>query len=251
MATSGAHRLAQALSRAQPSQVALLSEPCILVDSADRVVGSASKRDCHLAQAPPDQAPDQVTRPLLHRAFSLFLFDERRRLLLQRRAAAKLTFPGHWTNSVCSHPLATPAELVSDGALGVRRAAVRRTGLELGEALAGQLQLSELQLVTRVLYRAADGEDALWAEHELDYVLVGRWRDDGSLRPHPDEVADVALVAEHELAGFVAGCRTRGVPLTPWFTLICRHFLPRLWRHLDDLDGFGERDTIHDFRETG
>jgi isopentenyl-diphosphate delta-isomerase len=55
---------------------------------------------------------------LLHRAFSVFLFDDQNRLLLQQRATEKITFPDMWTNSCCSHPLNTPSELIEEEQLG-------------------------------------------------------------------------------------------------------------------------------------
>ena len=55
---------------------------------------------------------------LLHRAFSVFLFNERNELLLQQRAATKITFPRMWTNTCCSHMLHTAAELDPVGRAG-------------------------------------------------------------------------------------------------------------------------------------
>ncbi|PNI17455.1 LOW QUALITY PROTEIN: IDI1 isoform 5, partial [Pan troglodytes] len=69
---------------------------------------------------------------LLHRAFSVFLFNTENKLLLQQRSDAKITFPGCFTNTCCSHPLSNPAELEESDALGVRRAAQRRLKAELG-----------------------------------------------------------------------------------------------------------------------
>ena len=60
-----------------------------------------------------------INNGLLHRAFSVFLFrPSDGRLLLQRRADEKITFPGMWTNTCCSHPLAIKAELVEEGQAG-------------------------------------------------------------------------------------------------------------------------------------
>ncbi|PNJ08454.1 IDI1 isoform 3, partial [Pongo abelii] len=69
---------------------------------------------------------------LLHRAFSVFLFNTENKLLLQQRSDAKITFPGCFTNTCCSHPLSNPGELEENDALGVRRAAQRRLKAELG-----------------------------------------------------------------------------------------------------------------------
>lgn len=77
---------------------------------------------------------------LLHRAFSVFLFNSENKLLLQQRASSKITFPDVWTNTCCSHPLHgfTPSEVDPlDGVLrgevpGAKHAAVRKLQHELG-----------------------------------------------------------------------------------------------------------------------
>ena len=70
-----------------PVQEALLQEQCILVDENDQPRGQASKRECHLLD-------DKGESPL-HRAFSLFVFNEKDELLMQQRSDAKITFPGN------------------------------------------------------------------------------------------------------------------------------------------------------------
>jgi len=82
-------------------QVRLMEEVCIVLDEDDKPIGSASKKVCHLMK--------NIDLGLLHRAFSVFLFDpEDGRLLLQQRADEKITFPAMWTNTCCSHPLGIP-----------------------------------------------------------------------------------------------------------------------------------------------
>lgn len=136
------------------------SERVILVDTDDRIVGAGTKADTHLVKY----------GPLLHRAFSVFLFDTRGRMLLQRRAAEKITFPDHWTNTCCSHPLYVPEEMgldhsPADQLLGVKRAAIRKLEHELGIQ---QLPLESLMYLTRIHYLA--DSDPTWGEHEIDYV---------------------------------------------------------------------------------
>lgn len=80
------------------TQVALLNEPCILVDSNDRVVGKASKKECHLLE-------NIQKENMLHRAFSVFIFNHKKELLITQRSSYKILFPNHWTNACCSHPL--------------------------------------------------------------------------------------------------------------------------------------------------
>ena len=104
-------------SRIDEAQRAALEEKCILVTETDVVSGSATKRDCHLWN-------DGNVK--LHRAFSVFLFNTAGEMLLQQRAMSKITFPGHYTNTCCSHPLDVYDELEEKDAVGVRRAAARR-----------------------------------------------------------------------------------------------------------------------------
>jgi len=131
----------------------------VLVDDDDRELGRARKDEVHCAATP------------LHRAFSLFLFDDARRTLLQRRATGKPTWPGIWSNACCGHP--APGESATD-------AVVRRCREELGVAP------RELTLVLpKFRYRAElDGI----VENELCPVFVARW-DSAPLAPDADEVA--------------------------------------------------------------
>lgn len=103
---------------------------------------------------------------LLHRAFSVFLFDSSKRLLLQQRATEKITFPDMWTNTCCSHPLGLPTETGSElkaAIEGVRHAAQRKLSHELG-IKAAQVPLSLFQFLTRIHYKAPSDEK--WGEHE-------------------------------------------------------------------------------------
>ena len=112
------------LSSLDETQVQLLAEECILIDESDNVIGSDTKKNCHLN--------DQIEAGKLHRAFSVFLFNSAGKLLLQQRAPAKITFPEYFTNTCCSHPLYRKGELEEEGAIGVRRAARRKLEHELG-----------------------------------------------------------------------------------------------------------------------
>ena len=81
------------------TQVALLNEPCILVDSDDRALGSGSKKDVHLL------TNINGEKQMLHRAFSVFIFNSNNEILVTQRSIYKILFPNHWTNACCSHPL--------------------------------------------------------------------------------------------------------------------------------------------------
>ena len=101
------------------SQVAQFDDSCILVDNNDQAIGQVTKKDCHLLE--------NINKGMLHRAFSVFLFDSNNRLLLQQRSVQKITFPNHWTNTVCSHPLYSNEEMdESNDYIGIKRAAKRR-----------------------------------------------------------------------------------------------------------------------------
>lgn len=259
---------AAALADADAEQARLMSERVLLVDDDDVIIGSASKVDAHLLSG---GLP-------LHRAFSVFLFDADRRLCLQRRAATKLTFPGYWTNTCCSHPLAGGAE--TDGVGGAAVAAVRKLGHELGIAAGGDrgIAVDDLVYMTRVHYRAASGgavgrqvvgggtkaataavgdggadlpaaaaaAAAVWGEHEIDYVFVSTKAVD--LVPEPNEVSEVAWVGPDRLRSMLNG--DDGVAVTPWCRAIAERFVFEWWPKVGDraaLVADRDADTIHRF----
>lgn len=135
-------------------------------------------------------------RTPLHLAFSCHLLDADGRLLLTRRALAKRTWPGVWTNSYCGHP--RPGEAMED--------AVRRYGRhELGVDVTGvELLLPDFR------YRAVDAGGVVENEHCPVFVA----RVDEPLSPHPDEVAESAWTAPA-----TAWTLARQAPwvLSPWF----------------------------------
>ena len=90
------------------------SEFLIQVDKNNKVIGKISKYDAHLKTI--------INQGILHRAFSLYIFDKGN-LLLQRRSSYKATFSNLWTNSCCSHPLFIESELEEENDLGIKRAA--------------------------------------------------------------------------------------------------------------------------------
>ena len=109
---------------------------------------------------------ENINKGLLHRAFSVFLFDSQNRLLLQQRATEKITFPDMWTNTCCSHPLGIPGETgttLEESGQGVRRAAVRKLDQELG-INASQVPIDDFKFLTRIHYKAPS--DGKWGEHE-------------------------------------------------------------------------------------
>jgi isopentenyl-diphosphate delta-isomerase type 1 len=169
------------------------TDQLIAVDENDRIVASetgaaagndgvavvVTKKDGHRFNA-------ESPRGVLHRAFSVFVFDQHGRLMLTRRAAAKITFPNVWTNACCSHPLhgMTPNEVDDTNTdakeedevrtEGIKNAVVRKLQHELGIA-PDSIDKDRLVFVKRFHYWASDtityGNDSPWGEHEIDYIF--------------------------------------------------------------------------------
>ena len=109
-----------AIQDADEAQATLMAEAVIHVTEHDEVVGPMSKLEAHQGSGH------------FHRAFSVLLFNTKGEMLLQQRSADKVTFPSVWANACCSHPLHSPEEMEENGAMGVKRAAVRKLEQELG-----------------------------------------------------------------------------------------------------------------------
>ncbi|KAL8672393.1 MAG: hypothetical protein Q9168_003132 [Polycauliona sp. 1 TL-2023] len=201
-------------------QIRLMDEVCIVLDYDDKPIGSASKKVCHLMK--------NIDEGLLHRAFSVFLFDSNKRLLLQQRASEKITFPDMWTNTCCSHPLGIPGETgaeLDEAVQGVRRAAQRKLDQELG-IQAKQVPLDKFRFLTRIHYKAPS--DGKWGEHEIDYILMIQSEVDHTA--NPNEVQDTRYVSQDELRQMFTH---QDLKFTPWFKLICNTMLFEWWDHLD------------------
>ena len=141
-----------------------------LVDEHGVTIGTAEKLAAH-------QPPGQ-----LHRAFSVFLFDDRGRLLLQQRALGKYHSPGVWSNTCCGHPYPGEAPFA---------AAARRTYEELG------VSPSLLAEAGTVRYNHPDPDSGL-VEQEYNHLFVGMVQ--SPLGPDPEEVGATAFVTPDELA---------------------------------------------------
>jgi hypothetical protein len=89
--------------RYHPSQTKSFAEKIIQVDENDDEIGELTKKEAHLLK-------NIEARNICHRAFSVFMFNSKNELLLQKRASVKITFKDMWTNSCCSHPMAVPGE---------------------------------------------------------------------------------------------------------------------------------------------
>ncbi|WOL17935.1 hypothetical protein Cni_G26728 [Canna indica] len=242
----------------------MFEDECILVDEHDNVIGHDSKYNCHLMEK-------IESENLLHRAFSVFLFNSKFELLLQQRSATKVTFPLVWTNTCCSHPLYRESELIEENYLGlsesqllqifcflilltaltvtfswpgVRNAAQRKLFDELGIP-ADDLPVNQFTPLGRILYKAPS--DGKWGEHELDYLLfIAR---DVNLHPNPDEVAAVRYVDRDQLRELLrkADAGEDGIKLSPWFRLVVDNFLLKWWDHVEKgtLQEVADMKSIH------
>ncbi|KAJ3293342.1 isopentenyl-diphosphate delta-isomerase idi1 [Borealophlyctis nickersoniae] len=213
-------------------QVRLMGEMCIVVDENDKPLRGDTKESCHLMT--------NINKGLLHRAFSVFIFNSEGKLLLQQRADEKITFPAYFTNTCCSHPLMTPEETEEQDQIGARKAAQRKLEHELGIP-PEQVPLDELEFLTRIHYLAPS--DGMWGEHEIDYIFI--FRGDVTCHPNPNEVKSIKYVTKAELEEMFETADQTGVLLTPWFRLIVRVFLYKWWDNLDSLKQFKDTKTIH------
>lgn len=213
-------------------QVKLLGEQCILVDEKDEFIGSATKKTCHLL--------DGINPGLLHRAFSVFLFNSKQELLLQQRSDAKITFPGYWTNTCCSHPLNVAAELEMLNNVGVKRAAQRKLEHELG-IKATEIPIEDFHYLTRIHYKAQS--NGQWGEHEIDHILF--IQKDVDLQLNYNEVQNTAFVNQNQLQTLLEKSVSGDVKITPWFRLITEKFLFVWWNGLCNLKQFEDHETIH------
>lgn len=166
-------------------------ELVILVDEQDRELGTMEKQRAHV-------------EGVLHRAFSVFIFDSKGRLLLQQRAAGKYHSGGLWTNTCCSHP--RPGEPVAG-------AAQRRLGEEMG------IRTSLEPLFTMVYKSAFDNG---LTEHEYDHIFTGRW--EGDPRPDPAEVDDWKWLTPEEALRDAAD---RPEAYTAWYKMALSRVLER------------------------
>lgn len=130
-------------------------EQVVLVNELDQEIGLMEKMEAH-------------EKALLHRAFSVFVFNDAGELLLQQRAFEKYHSGGLWTNTCCSHP--RPNEAVLD-------AANRRLVEEMGFS-------TPLEKVFDFIYQAEFSNGL--TEHEFDHVFIGKYN--GAIIPDPHEV---------------------------------------------------------------
>ncbi|HEY1017669.1 MAG TPA: isopentenyl-diphosphate Delta-isomerase [Sediminibacterium sp.] len=156
-------------------------EQVILVDEQDVLTGTMEKMAAH-------------EKAVLHRAFSVFIFNAQGEMLLQQRAREKYHSGGLWTNSCCSHPRPGEETLA---------AATRRLREELGFE-------TPLEKIFDFVYKA-DFDNGL-TEHEFDHVFVGYY--DGEINPDKKEVSDYVYLPMQQIE---KALQTEPATYTAWF----------------------------------
>lgn len=164
----------------------------ILVDEKDRETGIMNKLEAH-------------EKGLLHRAFSIFIFNHENQLLLQQRALSKYHSPGLWTNTCCSHP--QPGEILIESAQ-------RRLMEEMGFSC-------DITKIFDFTYKAEVGNGL--TEHEFDHVFTGLYSSDPF--PNKEEVADFRWISMEKL---LLEIRENPEKFTIWFRIILERYLKYL-----------------------
>lgn len=156
----------------------------ILVDENDNQVGLMEKIEAH-------------EKALLHRAFSVFVYNNKKQLMLQQRALHKYHSPGLWTNTCCSHQREGESNI---------EAGKRRLQEEMGFS-------TELEETISFIYKAQF--DNGLTEHELDHILIGYYNENPV--PNPDEVANWKWIDLEDLKNDIARHPEK---YTAWFKII-------------------------------
>ena len=176
--------LSQTSTAAAGDIVSFDNEALIIVDAQDRILGHGTKAELHQGAG------------TLHRAFSIFLFNDAGEVLLQQRSADKPLWPGYWSNTCCSHPRRGESY-----GIATRRRLMEELGVE-----------APLWFTHRFRYQAQFNDDG--AEHELCSVYVGRIGCDPE--PNPQEISDWQWISPAALDEWI---ETEPERLTPWFKL--------------------------------
>jgi isopentenyl-diphosphate delta-isomerase len=162
----------------------MIEEQVILVDKNDNQIGLMPKMEAH-------------EKALLHRAFSVFTFNEKGQLLLQQRASDKYHSPLLWTNTCCSHQRNGETSL---------EAGKRRLQEEMGFTC-------DLEEVFSFIYKAPF--DNGLTEHELDHVMVGRYNENPII--NKDEVESFKWMTLEEVKDDI---ENNPQIYTEWFKII-------------------------------
>ena len=173
----------------------MIKDFVVLVNENDEKIGLMPKMEAH-------------EKGLLHRAFSVFIFNRNKELMLQKRSLKKYHSPGLWTNTCCSHQ--------RDGESNIN-AGMRRLKEEMGFS-------SELREINSFIYKVKFDNGLI--EHELDYILLGEYAND--VEPNSQEVDDWKWIDLDEINDEI---KTNPEEYTEWFKIIMDN-------HYNDLKNF-------------
>lgn len=162
-------------------------EHVILVDEFDNAIGTMEKLEAH-------------RKGMLHRAFSVLLFNSKGEILLQKRAVGKYHSGGLWTNTCCSHPL--PGESINEA---TRRKLIQEMGIDLNPEFA-----------YKFIYKTHLDDNLI--EYECDYVFIGTF--DGNPIINDEEAEDWKFI---DLSSLRTDIKENPDAYTYWFKLIINH----------------------------
>lgn len=169
----------------------MAEEFVILVDENDNELGSMEKIEAH-------------EKAVLHRAFSIFIFNDKGQMMLQQRALSKYHSPGLWTNTCCSHP--RPGETLE---VATRRRIVEEMGFSC-----------EMEEVLDFIYKAPF--DHGLTEHELDHVFMGKYNNDPVINP-----GEVEAWKWIELSDLLRDVEENPDKYTVWFKIALKEMQER------------------------
>ncbi len=169
-----------------------MAERVIIVNEKDEEIGLEDKIKAHLGEG------------ILHRAIAIFLFNTKGELLITKRSAKKMLWPGFWDASCCTHPRKGESYI---------EAGERRLPEELGISCS-------LEYLTKFQYQ--DKYKDIGSENEMCALLEGHCKEDIKINPNPDEVADFRWISIEELKGEILENADK---FTPWLKIALKEYI--------------------------
>lgn len=174
----------------------------IIVDENNNVIGSEEKEKCHDRDG------------ILHRAFSIFIFNNKKQLLIQQRSKFKRLWPLFWSNTCCSHPRLNKTIL---------EVAEKRLAEECGIAC----PLKELY---KFQYSAKYKDKG--SENEMCYILIGRLSNKQKIIPNPEEINDFKWISINKLKKDI---KENPEKYSPWFKIECNELFSDYMDEIENL----------------
>jgi len=166
-----------------------MNDLLIRIDKQNKVIGFETKEKCHYCPG------------ILHRAFSIFIFNAKNELLLQKRSSKKLLWPEVWSNSCCSHPKNDEDLILT---------ASKRLNEELGFSC-------KLKYLGSLYYQA--NFKNFGCEHEITHIYSGKY--EGIVKPNSDEVIQTKWIKLDDLQKEIT---ENPESFTPWLKLILKKY---------------------------